>query len=192
MSITTIMRHLERAKTELCFRTFDNLRNQGVSVEELRAQCQKRGWFCIAEPDRILVAKSEAALSCALANGAGNSQHYDPNELRESELVPEGAKQTVVVNRYERNASARATCVQHWGLDCAVCGFNFGVRFGTRGAGYIHVHHLKPLGEIGAEYQLDPVNDLRPVCPNCHAMLHASTPAASIEELKVIRRKCDG
>jgi predicted HNH restriction endonuclease len=192
MGITTIMGHLERAKTELCFRTFENLRNQGVSVEQLRAQCQKRGWYCVEQPDRILVAKSEAARTRALANGAGSTQHYDPNELLESELVPDGAKQTVVVNRYERNASARITCIQHWGLDCAVCGFNFEAEFGTRGAGYIHVHHLKPLGEIGAEYQLNPVNDLRPVCPNCHAMLHASTPVASVEELKAIRRRRDG
>jgi len=26
--------------------------------------------------------------------------------------------------------------------------------------------------------------DLRPVCPNCHAMLHKRTPAISIEELQ--------
>ena len=192
MGIATIMGHLDRAKTDLCFRTIKNLRNQGVTVAELRAHCQKRGWFCVEQPDRILIAKSEAARSRALANAGDSGKHYDPNELPESELLPEGAKQTVVVNRYERNASARTACIQRWGLDCAVCGFNFEANFGTRGAGYIHVHHLKPLGEIGAEYQLDPVNDLRPVCPNCHAMLHASTPAASIEELKDVRRRCDG
>jgi uracil-DNA glycosylase len=87
MGINTIMRHLERAKTELCFRTLENLRNQGVSVEELRAQCQKRGWFCIERPDRISIAKTEAARARALIKDAVSSQHYDPNELPESELV---------------------------------------------------------------------------------------------------------
>ncbi|MDY6960261.1 MAG: HNH endonuclease, partial [Halobacteriota archaeon] len=30
----------------------------------------------------------------------------------------------------------------------------------------------------------DPVNDLRPVCPNCHAVLHKKKPPYTIEELK--------
>lgn len=49
--------------------------------------------------------------------------------------------------------------------------------------GLIHVHHLKPLGEVGEGYLLDPVADLRPVCPNCHAMLHRRKPALGIDEL---------
>ena len=32
--------------------------------------------------------------------------------------------------------------------------------------------------------EVDPVKDLRPVCPNCHAMLHKQTPALNIEKLK--------
>ena len=45
-------------------------------------------------------------------------------------------------------------------------------RYGPQAAGYIHVHHLRPLAAIGAEYVLDPVHDLVPVCPNCHAVMH--------------------
>lgn len=84
MGINTIIRHLERAKTDLCFRTFENLRNQGVSVEELRVHCQKRGWFCIEHPDRLFIAKTEAAR--VLVDDAVGSQYYDPNELPESKL----------------------------------------------------------------------------------------------------------
>ena len=32
-------------------------------------------------------------------------------------------------------------------------------------------------------YDVDPINDLMPVCPNCHAMLHRRTPPFSVEEL---------
>lgn len=187
MSIATIMRHLDEAKTDLSYRSLSNLRNQRVTVDELRAQCKKRGWFCIEKSDRILIAKTETARHRAIAENVAQRQ-YDPNELPTTELLPEGAKQAVVVNRYERNAAARAICIDSWGLDCVVCGFNFERAFGSRGAGFIHVHHLKPLSVIGEEYQLDPVKDLRPVCPNCHSMLHASNPAASIEELKTMRR----
>ena len=54
------------------------------------------------------------------------------------------------------------------------------------GRDFIHVHHLKPVGEVGEAYVLDPVRDLRPVCPNCHAMLHQRLPALKIEQLKEI------
>ena len=52
----------------------------------------------------------------------------------------------------------------------------------------IHVHHLRPLAAQGTEYELDPIEDLRPACPNCHAMLHARPDALSIEELRALLR----
>jgi 5-methylcytosine-specific restriction protein A len=65
-----------------------------------------------------------------------------------------------------------------------VCGFNFQSRYGKIGKDFIHVHHLKPLSLIDGEYELDPVANLRPVCPNCHAMLHRGKRVLSIKELK--------
>jgi len=113
-------------------------------------------------------------------------------ELPEQALktLPEGAKKSIVVNAYERNPKAREECVQHYGTDCAVCGFNFGVAFGELGQGFIHVHHLKPISTIGESYDVNPIQDLCPVCPNCHAMLHRKKDAVlSIEELIKIRNK---
>jgi predicted HNH restriction endonuclease len=46
------------------------------------------------------------------------------------------------------------------------------------------VHHLKPLALTDGCYELDPVADLRPVCPNCHAMLHRGESVLTIEELR--------
>lgn len=70
------------------------------------------------------------------------------------------------------------------GSACVVCDFDFQRTYGDIGEDFIHVHHLKPLAEIGQEYVLDPVADLRPVCPNCHAMLHRGTAVLEIDELK--------
>jgi predicted HNH restriction endonuclease len=64
-----------------------------------------------------------------------------------------------------------------------VCGFSFGAIYGELGTGFIHVHHLVPLALIKQGYEVDPIKDLRPVCPNCHAMLHKRTPPFSINEL---------
>jgi hypothetical protein len=123
----------------------------------------------------------------ALSTAALGGQDF-PEEFPATDMVIEGAKQTVVVNRYERDRGARLKCIKKWGIKCAVCEFDFEERFGERGSGYMHVHHLKPQSEIGKQYELDPVNDLRPVCPNCHSMIHRSIPAISIDELKAIIR----
>lgn len=60
--------------------------------------------------------------------------------------------------------------------------------YGLIGEDYVHIHHLKPLSEIGKEYELDPIKDLRPVCANCHAIIHRKKPAYTIDELKSIIR----
>ena len=71
-----------------------------------------------------------------------------PNEILQPELVVEGAKKLVFVNKYERDSTARLQCIDKWGVECTVCGFDFEKKYGSHGAGYIHVHHLKPLNEI--------------------------------------------
>ena len=96
------------------------------------------------------------------------------------------------MNTYERNSKAREICINHWKPICSVCEFDFGSVYGEIGAGYIHVHHLIPLSQIGKSYQIDPINDLRPICPNCHSMLHRSEPPLTIEELKEIIRARKG
>ncbi len=96
----------------------------------------------------------------------------------------EGAKKTVTVNHYERNPRARDICINHWGVKCCVCGFNFFEAYGPLGGNYIHVHHLIPLSQIGRIYRLDPIKDLRPICPNCHAMIHSKKPPLTIENLR--------
>lgn len=96
----------------------------------------------------------------------------------------EGATRLITVNAYERNPTARALCVQHYGATCSVCGFDFGLVYGDIGRDFIHVHHLLEISQVGREYRVDPVADLRPVCPNCHAMLHRKRPAWSVDELR--------
>jgi hypothetical protein len=118
-------------------------------------------------------------------------RHRLPPENIHPETVPEGkeyvtgAVRQILINAYERDPEARKTCIQHYGTICAVCGVNFEERYGPIGKGFIHVHHRKPLAtrEI---YSLDPINDLIPVCPNCHSMLHSSNPPLSVEQLKAL------
>lgn len=96
----------------------------------------------------------------------------------------EGAAIQVRVTIYERSREARARCLVHHGCKCAVCDFEFESFYGEIGRDYIHVHHLVPIAEIGERYVINPVKDLIPVCPNCHAMIHAKSPPLAIEDLK--------
>ena len=107
-----------------------------------------------------------------------------PEEIAKSAELVEGGTKTISVNVYERNPKARRECIGHFGCICSVCGFDFEKKFGAIGKGFIHVHHLRDLASIGKSYIINPQEDLRPVCPNCHAMLHKSKPAYRIEELK--------
>lgn len=114
------------------------------------------------------------------SNGIENIDNFYPEEV--SSTLREGSKKTVTVNSYERNPKARSECINKYGVNCTVCGFNFEAIYGKRGKGFIHVHHLTPVSDIGDEYEINPITDLRPVCPNCHAMLHRKG-NISIEEL---------
>ncbi|WP_253823207.1 HNH endonuclease [Vibrio jasicida] len=98
----------------------------------------------------------------------------------------EGAVKQVTINAYERNLKARVACIAKHGAICQVCGLNFESKYGEIGKGFIHVHHKVDLAMISESYQVDPINDLVPVCPNCHAMLHTEKPAMEIETLKQI------
>ncbi len=109
-----------------------------------------------------------------------------PDEVDPSIEYPEGMKKTVQVNAYERDPEARQKCIDHYGTVCYVCSFDFRKVYGKLGQGFIHVHHLNQVALMGTGAKTNPIRDLRPVCPNCHAMLHRKRPAVLIGELKLI------
>ena len=107
-----------------------------------------------------------------------------PEEISETEGSYEGARKQISVNTYERDRTARDKCLRSYGTRCAVCEKDMSEIYGSVAAGLIHVHHLKPLSEIKEDYQVRPIADLRPVCPNCHAVIHRRKPPYKIEEVK--------
>ncbi len=137
-------------------------------------------WFWTMRPNLVEAIKQL---------GWAREQRYEtfflnPEERTPTEEFTEGKSQLVAVNVFERNQKARTACLQHYGFICVACGFDFEKFYGALGREFIHVHHIKPLAEIGEEYIVDPVRDLQPVCPNCHAMLHRKTPALTVSQLK--------
>lgn len=120
---------------------------------------------------------------------------YYLDEIIENEkeiIINEGSVKQVFINRYERNKIARNKCLKYYGYKCIICGFDFEKNYGPIGKNKIHVHHKTPLSEIKENYQVDPINDLSPVCPNCHLIIHSKKDAFSIEEMKEIIKIAQG
>jgi HNH endonuclease len=124
-------------------------------------------------------------LAARLAAASGEEPPYrSPEEPPAQRSFAEGAVTQVTVNKYERDPRARRACLDHFGYRCSACDLDFEERYGDLGKGFIHVHHLRELSTVGPAYKVDPLDDLRPVCPNCHAMLHKVSPAMPVEELR--------
>ena len=96
----------------------------------------------------------------------------------------EGQGVQVTVNRYEREPLARAACLKHFGPICQICRVDLSTFYGPLAVGLIHVHHLRPLSQIEGEYVVRPEQDLIPVCPNCHAVVHRRDPPLTPDELR--------
>lgn len=179
-----------------------NYRGEGTGTDTQRVLSQ---WFTKIESGTEKFNELKERLE-AFANGIGRtiskktfegtggiyllSEEYSgsdyPDELSK-DSIREGAVRQVTVNAYERSPRARAECIEYYGAKCSVCDFEFQNVYGKDlGAGFIHVHHILDIAQIGEEYEVDPINDLRPVCPNCHAMLHKRKPAMHPDELRKI------
>jgi 5-methylcytosine-specific restriction enzyme A len=101
----------------------------------------------------------------------------------------EGTLSYKTVKKYERSRLNRAACIEIHGTSCKVCGINFKDTYGEIGEGFIHVHHINPLSIIKKEYIINPKEDLVPVCPNCHSMLHRKNPILQVEDLRSILKR---
>lgn len=111
-------------------------------------------------------------------------------------LYLEGGCNKVLTNKYERNPVNRQLCLMANGYCCKICGFDFEKMYGSLGKDFIHVHHIEKVSSHKTEYLVNPVVDLIPVCPNCHAMLHREEPPMRpdklIEIIKSIKENGQG
>lgn len=121
------------------------------------------------------------------------SSQENINLLEKDDIIDkyyEGGKKSLTVNVYERNRFARTLCIKYHRPICYICKFDFGKTYGQEFQNKIHVHHIIPLSEIKEEYEVDPISDLIPVCPNCHFVIHSKRPALSpLEVITILNRK---
>lgn len=99
--------------------------------------------------------------------------NFDVRFNNSSNEYMEGESRRVPITSYERNPLARKECINHYGYKCQICGMDFETKYGKIGRDFIHLHHIDFISSKGGnKHKVDPISDLIPVCPNCHAMLH--------------------
>lgn len=166
-------------RTDLLFKTLSEV--PIASLKYLQDKYSEYNWTPqsggLSIPDEI----ASELLSTVLNDDRFTFTQESQNEVQ---VYAEGKAKTITHRTYDRSPAARQACIEHYGYNCSVCGFSFESAFGDLGRNYIEVHHLKQVADVGGEYTINPITDLRPVCANCHRMLHKRRPALSIEELK--------
>lgn len=113
----------------------------------------------------------------------------------EKEMVVEGKtifKETKHKKRCTklRNAVIQKFTKENGHISCSVCGFDFEEVYKELGKGYIEIHHEVPIYQYSDEgfgqYVEEAVKNMKPLCANCHRMIHRQKNPLSIEELKRI------
>lgn len=138
-------------------------------------------WTATIRGDRFLM-HSNSHLAINIGDDLGN-MHAEDELLgfRVSEDLSsydfeneyfEGNRKSRLSNYYERDPKLRTAAIKIHGLVCKVCGFDFRAVYGEHGAGFIEVHHLRPVSNLNASTKVSPEDDMITVCSNCHRMIH--------------------
>jgi hypothetical protein len=112
-----------------------------------------------------------------------------PNQARKAALeFAEGERSQRESTFFRRNPRLREEAIKHHGLRCIACGLDFGERYGSVATGYIEIHHLNPLAErrdaAAGKPLMTLLDDVKPLCANCHRVVHRRQPPMSIAELR--------
>jgi 5-methylcytosine-specific restriction enzyme A len=183
-SFASSLDHVDRIQEE-GFRLFTfrmvaaNPREQGVS---------KIKSFERVATEKTLVAVGNDFFAVPIEE---NSPQLNGLQYAERPVFWEGARREIVQTVYERDRDARKVCLETHGYACCVCKFDFQQSFGDFATGFIHVHHLTMVSKRLKPYRIDPVTELCPVCPNCHAMLHRRIPPYSPQEMTQMRQTAE-
>jgi len=178
-----------------------------VSAKELGPRFTYSGLEVSPAPWNVLISAMELSSQPVPAKGfqgyryvdgpearryvAAFSKRQHGNRLRLSAY--EGVLRRISIDVPQRDRSLRTACLEHYGAVCAGCRFDFSEVYGEIATGFMHVHHVKPLG-AGSQRVTHAIRDLRPVCPNCHAVMHLSDPPLSVSEIRarVLKQRTQG
>jgi 5-methylcytosine-specific restriction enzyme A len=112
-----------------------------------------------------------------------------PEEVEEEQMEFREGKVLYRLHKYKERDSKlvllkKTQHLKKYGaLDCESCDFNFQVKYGDLGKGFIECHHQIPLYQYEG-IQETRIDDLALVCSNCHRMLHRGMDMLSVGDLR--------
>ena len=89
----------------------------------------------------------------------------------------EGAVRQVILSKAERDGYLRKAALKKYGLVCHVCDWR------PKTSNQIQIHHLDPIAEGERKTTLD---DVIPLCGNCHLFAHSATPPLTISFMRAV------
>lgn len=114
----------------------------------------------------------------------------------ENDMIIEGeaVKKTSIIKK--RSKKLREAVITKYTdsndhICCYACGFDFEKFYGDLGKGFIEIHHEKPIYQYSDDgfetYILEAIKNMKPLCSNCHRMIHrCQKEAMSIASLKLL------
>lgn len=141
------------------------------------------------EKDRIIEQTTQDVFNQKDWSSLLNWSYYENIYPDETTIIctnAEGRRKTIKMSYYERNPKLRRKCIEQKGTACKICGFDATTVYGKQFKGKIHIHHIIPLNQLGEH--VTTVDELIPVCPNCHMILHSKgkNECYSVEEVKAM------
>ena len=124
-----------------------------------------------------------------------------PSEVEffdEVETVLEGKSEYVLTKKYKRSSNLRRKAIEHYkdtrgSLNCDICSFDFEKTYGKPVKNFIEMHHLKPVymykDEDEEKVITEAIENLLPVCANCHRVIHSKRPPYKIDEVREFSRR---
>lgn len=186
-------------------KSHDTLERHGFAIYDPGEDPSSGGTWRITEHGRSFLERNIENIDALISARLNYSEALDTiikesdqgrniHVIDENLVINEGSRQNRSSSSYERSDRLRRAAIEHYRnedghIRCCICGFDFLETYGGRGRDFIIIHHEKPLYETeGVErtaFLEQAVQDVKPVCPNCHSMIHRNmNETLSIEEMR--------
>ena len=170
----------------------NNITPSGNTLDTGRGSYLHRNWG-----SHLLISnKLIPIFICHLAINSVQGKKKKVVVYSEDDMISEGKSSVKETTVKKRSRKLRAAAIDHYKnvdgkLYCVVCRFCFEDRYGDIGKDFIEIHHERPVyqhSDDGFEsYIGEAVDKVKPLCSNCHRMIHRYTKKPlSISELKAL------
>ncbi|OON91162.1 MAG: hypothetical protein ATN32_02480 [Candidatus Epulonipiscium fishelsonii] len=108
------------------------------------------------------------------------------NIIEKANSISSFKEEKVEIEKIKIWEDLKTVCLDYYGAICEVCGIDYGYTYGNQFERYIDIHNLKSTHKEDDNLDINPEEDLVPVCHNCHFIMHTKQPCYTIDEMKKI------